>query len=130
MANIRAHIAWPAQADLRIHVGAVHVNLPAIRMNKLADFFDGFFKNPMSRWVCDHQRRQVVAIGLRFSSQILEVHVALPIASAWHHFHAGHDGAGWIGSVSRLRNQNDLTMAFAAAGEKLLYYQVVRVFSL
>src|SRR2546427_5439484 len=91
MANILSLVAWPAEADLRIHVGAFHVTLPAVRMNKLADFFDRFFKNPMSRWICHHQRSQLVAMDLGFSSQILEVDVALLIASDWNHFQAGHD---------------------------------------
>src|SRR2546428_436977 len=45
MANIRADVAGPAKADLRVHVCAIHVNLTAMRMNDLADFPDRCFKN-------------------------------------------------------------------------------------
>ena len=41
MANIRADVAGAAEADLRIHVRAIHVNLAAVGMNDLANFADG-----------------------------------------------------------------------------------------
>ena len=41
MANIRADIARAAEADLRIHVRAVHVNLTAMRVHDFANLADG-----------------------------------------------------------------------------------------
>ena len=45
MANIRADIARSAEADLRIHVGAVHVNLTTMRVHDFANLADGGFEN-------------------------------------------------------------------------------------
>src|SRR5256885_12876180 len=48
MANVRAHVGGPAKADLRVEVCAVHINLAAVGVDDLADFFDGFFEYAVS----------------------------------------------------------------------------------
>ena len=45
MANIGADVAGPAEAHLRVHVCAVHINLAAMRMNDFANLADGRFEN-------------------------------------------------------------------------------------
>ncbi len=41
VAHIGADVARPAQADLRVHVGAVHVDLAAMLMHDFANLLDG-----------------------------------------------------------------------------------------
>jgi hypothetical protein len=45
MADIRPDIRRAAQSDLRIQVGAIHVNLAAMGVDDFTNLFDGFFKN-------------------------------------------------------------------------------------
>ena len=40
VADVGADVAGPAQADLRVHVGAVHVDLAAVLVDDLADLLD------------------------------------------------------------------------------------------
>ena len=40
VADVGAIIAWAAQANLRIEVGAVEINLPAVRMHDITIFSD------------------------------------------------------------------------------------------
>ena len=56
MANIRADVARPAKADLRVHVRAVHVNLAAVRVHDLANLADGRFENAVRGRIGHHQR--------------------------------------------------------------------------
>jgi hypothetical protein len=47
MANVRAVIAGATKANLRIHIGTVHVNLAAMRVNDVANFPNRGFKYAM-----------------------------------------------------------------------------------
>ena len=42
MANVRADVAGAAEADLRVHIRAVHVNLAAVLVNDFANLLDAF----------------------------------------------------------------------------------------
>src|SRR5690242_5316273 len=44
MADVRSYISGPAQPDLGIEVGAVHVHLTAVGVNDFANFPNGFLK--------------------------------------------------------------------------------------
>ena len=52
-------------AHLSIHVGTVHVDLAAIRMDDLADLIHSLLVDTVRGWVCDHQSSQP-AHGLLF----------------------------------------------------------------
>src|ERR1700704_3728792 len=67
MANVGAHVAGTAKADLGVHVRAVHVNLAAVGMNDVANLADGGFENTVRGGIGDHQRGEIVLmrVGLR-----------------------------------------------------------------
>ena len=79
MADIRADVAGAAEADLRVHVRAVHVNLSAVLVDDLADFLDALFEHAVRARIGDHQAGELVAMLLGFGFQIGEVDVALRI---------------------------------------------------
>src|ERR1700744_1432043 len=54
MADIRAVIAGPGQPDLRIHVGAVEIDLAAMAMHDVADLADMFLEHAVSGRIGDH----------------------------------------------------------------------------
>ena len=60
--NISPNLARIGEPDLCIHIGAIHVYLPPIRVNRLCDFEDVLLKHPMRRGVSDHERRQTVCV--------------------------------------------------------------------
>ena len=77
MANVRADVARPAKADLRVHVRAIHVNLAAVRMNDLANLADGRFENAVRGRIGHHQRGQIVFVRVGLRAQIGEIDVAV-----------------------------------------------------
>ena len=108
MADVRADVAGTAEADLGVHVRAVHVDLPAVAMDDLADFLDGFLEHAVRGRIGDHQRSEIVRDGLRPWSRRSSTSI-LPslVAGNGHDFHAGHDGAGGIGAMRGGRDEAD-----------------------
>ena len=51
----------PREADLRVHVRAVHVDLPAVLVHDLADLADRLLEHAVRRRIRDHQRAQAIA---------------------------------------------------------------------
>jgi len=54
MANIGSEIAGAAEADLRIHIRTVHVNLTTSGVDEIANITDAFLENTVSRRIGDH----------------------------------------------------------------------------
>src|SRR5258708_34633824 len=76
MADIGAVIAGPGQADLRIQVGAVEIDLAAMVMDDVADLADMLLEHAMRRGIGDHDRGEVVRMLLRLGAEIVAVYVA------------------------------------------------------
>ena len=110
MADVRADVRRAAQADLRVHVRAVHINLSAVGVDDFANFLDGFLKHAVRGRIRDHQAREVVFVRLGFGAQIGHVNVAVLVARDGDDFQSGHDGAGGIRAVRGSRNQADVAM--------------------
>ena len=91
MADVRAHVTRPAKSDLRVHIRAVHVNLPAVGMDDFANLADGFLKNTMRRRISNHQRRQFLLMRLRLGLEVGDVDVAFLVAAHRNHLQPGHD---------------------------------------
>ena len=102
------------EADLRVHVRAVHVDLPAELMDDRAHVLDRFLEHTVRRRIGHHQRRQPSLVRFGLLAEIGDVDV--PVRRARHDddAHAGHDGAGMIGAVRRRRNQTDVALRLAA----------------
>ena len=92
VANIRTNCSRRGKPHLCIHVCTIHVNLPAIRVNDLANFLNRCLKNPVRGWIRDHERGQVLLMLLGFFSQIHHIYIAHSIAIYDHYFHTRHDG--------------------------------------
>ena len=113
MTDVRADRRGAGQADLGVHVGAVHVDLAAMLVNHRADVPDVLFEHAVRRGVGHHQRRQLVAMLPRLGAQVLEVDVALAVARRHHHPQPRHRRARRVGAVRRRRNQDDVALALA-----------------
>jgi len=108
--DVGTHIARPAEADLGVHVGAVHVNLSAVLVDDLADIGDGLLEHAARTGIGDHERSEVLAMRFSFRFQIGHIDVARFIHAHWHHFEPGDYRTGRIGSMRRFRNQADIAM--------------------
>ena len=58
MTDIGAECAWLREADLRIHVCAVHIDLSAGRVHRVADLANRLFKDAVRARVGHHQRAE------------------------------------------------------------------------
>ena len=111
VADIRADLARRSQADLRVHVRAIHVDLSAELVDDLADFTDRFLEHAMRRGIRDHQARQIIPVLRSLGAKVIDINVALVIAGHSDNFHARDDRAGGIGAVRRNRDEADVSLA-------------------
>ena len=56
MANIRAVITRTTEPNLGVHVGAIEINLAAVRVHDLANLADGWLKDAVRARIRDHER--------------------------------------------------------------------------
>ena len=96
MLNVLCRLRWQTsapidrrtrQADLRVHVRAVHVHLPAVLVHDRADVLNAFLEHAVGGRIGHHQRGQPRLVRRRPSPQIGDVDVA--VARARH----DHDAA-------------------------------------
>ena len=64
MADVGADRGRARQPDLRVHVGAVHVNLTAVLVDDVADLADVVLEDAVRRRIRDHQARQTARDAL------------------------------------------------------------------
>ena len=112
--DIRPEVTGAAQADLSVHVGPVHVDLPAVGMHDLADLGDGRLEHAVGRGVGDHQRSQVVLVLLGLRAQVGEIHIAVAIAGHRHDAHPGHHGRSRVGPVGARGDQAHVAVGVPA----------------
>ena len=114
VADIGADVAGPAQADLGVHVRAVHVNLPAVAVDDVADVFDAGFEHAVRAGVGDHDGGEIFLVLFGFFRQVGDVDIAMIVAGDRHHFQPGDDGAGGIGAVGAGGDEADGAVMIAA----------------
>jgi hypothetical protein len=105
VADVGADVAGAAEADLGVHVGAVHVHLAAVLVHDPADLADGGFEHPVGGGVGHHQAGEGVPVLQRLGAQVDDVHVALGIGGDRDDLQSGHHGAGRVGAMCRHRDQ-------------------------
>ena len=111
--HVHAEIAGARDAGQRVHVGAVHIEQGAARVQQFGNLGDARLERAERGRVGDHQRGDVVGDQVL---QMLEVHLPARVGADIFHFVAGDDGGGGIGSVRRIGDQHFLARV-AAAGQ-------------
>jgi len=114
VADVGAEVKGSHQADLRVHVGAVHVDLAAVLVHDPADLHDRLLEHAVRARVGHHQCTQLFLVLSRLGPQIGDVDVAALVAGDDHHLHAAHRRTRRVGAVCRLRNQTDVALFLAA----------------
>ena len=102
-------------ADERVHVGAVDVDLSARVVHEATDLADGLLVHAVRGRVRDHQRRQLVVVLTDLRLQIIEIDIAALVARHHDDAHASHDSARRVGAVGGDRDQADVAMVVTTA---------------
>mmetsp|Transcript_33392 Transcript_33392/g.78103 ORF Transcript_33392/g.78103 Transcript_33392/m.78103 type:complete len:520 (-) Transcript_33392:742-2301(-) len=113
VADVGAEVAGAAQADLRVHVGAVHVDLPAAGVDRVADLDDGLLEDAVGRRVRHHERRQLGRVLGRLGFEVGDVDVAVGVAADRHDAHPAHRRARGVGAVRRDGDEADVALRLA-----------------
>ena len=100
--------AGSAKTDLRVHVGAVHVNQSSGGVDFRADLLDGFLEDAMGRRIRDHQRGESLPMFVDLSSRSARSMLPQESHATGDDLHAGHGGACGIGSVRGSGNKTDV----------------------
>ena len=130
MRDVGAEGAGLRQAHLRVHVGAVHVDLAAVVVDHLADRADLLLEHAVGRRIGDHQRGEVGRVLLGLRGEVGEVDVAVGVAVDDDHLHADHLRRRRVGAVRRRRNQAHVAVALAARAVVAADRQQARVLAL
>ena len=104
VANVGAVIAGAAKTDLRVHVGAVHVNLAAVRVHDLANLADSRFKNAMCARIRHHERGQIARVLVCLRAQVGKIDISIFETRYRNDFESGHDRARRICPMRRSWN--------------------------
>ena len=70
MADVCADVARAGEANLGVHVRAVHIDLSAVRVNDFANLTDGFLKYAVRAGIGDHEAGEVVFVRFGFGLQV------------------------------------------------------------
>mmetsp|Transcript_4854 Transcript_4854/g.12182 ORF Transcript_4854/g.12182 Transcript_4854/m.12182 type:complete len:216 (+) Transcript_4854:666-1313(+) len=111
VANVGADDARRSEAELGVHVRAVHVDLAPVVVDDLADLLDPVLEEGPRRGVGHHERREAVLVVLAKLPELLEVHA--PGVFDPLDFHVTHRGRGGIGAMRRPRDDAHVAVAFA-----------------
>mmetsp|Transcript_19985 Transcript_19985/g.64911 ORF Transcript_19985/g.64911 Transcript_19985/m.64911 type:complete len:484 (-) Transcript_19985:1651-3102(-) len=116
VAHVGPEVARPTKPHLRVHVCAVHVDLPAVLVDGVTDLDDGLLEDAVRRRVGDHEGRQMVLVLDRLGRQVGNVHVSVGVAPHRHDAHAAHGRRGRVGAVRGDRDQADVAVRLADGG--------------
>ena len=114
MADISANAARAGEPHLRIHIRAIHIDLPTLGVHQRADFLDLGFKNAVGAGIGHHQRGKLGAVLIELRLQVINIHIAIAVAAHHHHLHARHHGRGRVGAMRGRWDQTNRAVRIAA----------------
>ena len=113
VAEVGADGARIRQANLRIHVRTVHVELTTAVVDDVAHFLDVFLEDAVGRGVSNHAGSQIVLVGFCLGAEVLEVDVAVVVAFDGNGCEAALDGARRICPVCRGGEEDDVAVSLS-----------------
>ena len=106
--HIDSHLAGAGITHEGIEIGAVHIDEATLLVDNLGDLLDMGFKDPHGIGVGQHQAGHLLA---HLFGQYLDVDSAFLVGWDGDHLISSQNGAGRIGSVGRIGNQDELSRA-------------------
>ena len=116
---VRADEGRIGPAYLRVHVRAVHIDVTAVRVNRIDHLPDSLLENAVGRWVRDHTAGEVVFVLLGFGFPVVQISVTLLVASDYAGNETSLHAGGRVGAVRRSRDEKDVSMALSLTAEVL-----------
>ena len=107
--NVGPEIGRPHDAEERVQVRSVHVDLPALLVDDVADLADGCLENSVRGGIGHHQSGEPVPGRLGLGAQILDVHVAVGVAPHHHDLHPRHVCARGVRAVGGGGDEADVS---------------------
>ena len=102
--HVYAEIAGTRDSRKRVHVGAIHIEQRAARVQDLGHFRDTRLERSQGRRIRDHQRGHIVGDQLL---QMLDIDLPARIGADILNFVAGNHRRCRIGAVRGIRNQHN-----------------------
>ena len=119
VADVGADEAGAGEADLGVHVGAVHVDLAAGVVDHLDDVLDAGLELAVGGRVGDHERAEAVLVLGDLGGEVGVVDVAVVLVGDGDDLEAGAHGGGGVGAVGAIGDQADVAVALADGAEVL-----------
>ena len=113
MHDVETHVTGARHAEHRVEVGAVVVEQGACLVDHLGDDGDVFLKHPDGVGVGHHHGGHAV---IEFRREVVDVDGAVGQALDFDYVETGHRRAGWVGAVSRVRNDDGLAAEVVTVG--------------
>jgi len=88
MSYISTDRSWRCESKLGIEIGSVHVDLSTMLVHDITNFLDVSVENSKSRWVGDHDTRQLVFKFLAFLSDIVDTDLSVVSHLNWDNLHS------------------------------------------
>lgn len=111
VADISTKSTGRGQANLCIHVCAIHVNLATILVNNIADLADLRLKYTIGTGVGDHDGSELSLVLLALGFEVGKIEITgTGVALDGHDAHASHGGGGRVGAVGRDGDQANVTL--------------------
>mmetsp|Transcript_89327 Transcript_89327/g.277795 ORF Transcript_89327/g.277795 Transcript_89327/m.277795 type:complete len:344 (-) Transcript_89327:1377-2408(-) len=117
VADVRADHAGGGEAELRVHIGPVHVHLTAVVVNDLADLLDVVLEEGAGGRVGHHEGREGVLAVLAHLPELGQVH-ALGVVNPLD-LHVAHGRGGRVRAVRGPGDDADVAVALALRLEVL-----------
>ena len=114
MANIGSEIAGAAEADLRIHIRTVHVNLTTSGVDEIANIADTFLENSVGRGIGDHHGGEFVAVEVGLRAEVGEINIAVGVTGHGDNLHSDHHSARGVRSMRGGGDEADGAVSLAA----------------
>jgi hypothetical protein len=111
MADISANVTGAAETNLGVHVGTVHVDETAMLVDEVADLLDLGLEDTKGGRICNHDASKFIRVLDTLGLEILDVQVtSLSVTLDSDDLHTGHSSGGRVGTVSRNRDQANLSL--------------------
>ena len=113
MAYVGSDMAGAGDADLCVHIGAVHIYKAAVAVDYIDNLPYLLFKDAVGRRIGNHQPRQVLAGGCGHLLQGIDLGVAVLVKIDCLYVETSHCGRCRVGAVRRRRYQHHLALSLA-----------------
>src|SRR6202030_49676 len=100
VAHIGADVARTRETYERVEIGAVEIDLAAVRMCDRTNLADGLLENAVRRGIGDHRRSQSRCTRFGLGAEVREVYIAFRVRRHDDDVHSAHGGGSGIGAVS------------------------------